>query len=56
MYSTGNSNSSFDSASLVCWVMKAYWAFMSLAGNPIIVSMTGRPSGIVMVHFPLERG
>ena len=56
MYSAGNSNSSFDSASLVWRVMNAYWAFMSVAGKPIIVSMTGRPSGIVMVRFPLERG
>ena len=39
MYSAGNSNSSFDSRSLVWRVMKAYVAFMSSCGKPIIVSM-----------------
>ena len=54
MYSTGNSKSSLDSASFVCWVMKAYCAFMSLAGNPIIVSMTGTSVGMPMAGSPLE--
>ena len=53
MYSTGNSKSSFDSESLVCCVMKAYCAFMSLAGNPIIVSMTGMSVGIPISCVPL---
>ena len=54
MYSTGNAKSSFDSESLVCWVMKAYCAFMSLAGNPIIVSMIGTSVGMPMSCSPMS--
>ena len=48
MYSTGNSKSSLDSLSWVCFVMKEYSSFMSLWGNPIIVSMAPMSNGVLM--------
>ena len=45
MYSAGNSISSLELRSLVCFLMKSYCANPS-CGKPIIVSTIGRPVGI----------